>query len=95
MKYARVGVYTLQGNVRDVAREAREGLLPILRRQAGFVDFDLVAADDTLISISTWQTQQQAADGSLRAARFVLEHLSAELTLEANYVGDVPVSSRT
>jgi heme-degrading monooxygenase HmoA len=94
MKYARVGVYTLKGTAPEVTRQATEGMLPVFKRQPGFVDYNIVAADGKLISITTWESMEQANAGTTHAATFVRENLSSQLTLDHNFVGDVVLSSR-
>jgi hypothetical protein len=94
MTYARVGVYALTGSSSDVTRIATEGMLPIFQRQPGFVDYQIVAGEGKLVSISTWQTEAQATEGTKQAAMLVKDHPGL-LTLEQNVVGDVTLSSRT
>ena len=94
MTYARVGVYTLKGTATDVTRQATEGMLPIFKRQPGFVDYQLVSSDGKVVSISTWQTEAQANEGTKQAAMFVKEHPGL-MTLDHNFVGDVTLSSRS
>jgi heme-degrading monooxygenase HmoA len=94
MTHARVGIYTLTGDVSDVTQQASDGMLPIFKRQPGFVDYSIVAADGKLISISTWESMEQASAGTQQAAKFVEEQLGAQVSLDTNYVGDVVLSSR-
>jgi hypothetical protein len=92
MTYARVGVYTLQSTPTEVTRIATEEMLPIFKRQPGFVDYQVVAAEGKLVSISTWQSKDEANEGSKQAAMFVKEHPGL-LTLDQQFVGDVTLSS--
>ena len=96
MTYARIASYTLQGDASEaeVTRQVAEGLLPIFKRQPGFVDYSIVAADGKLISISTWESMEQANAGTQQAATFVKEQLGGQVSLDTNYVGDVVLSSR-
>jgi heme-degrading monooxygenase HmoA len=94
MNHARVGIYTLTGNASDVTRQATDSMLPIFKRQPGFVDYSIVAADGKLISISTWESMEQANAGTKQAATFVKEQLGGQVSLDTNYVGDVVLSSR-
>jgi heme-degrading monooxygenase HmoA len=92
MNYARVGVYTLTTTPFEATRLATEGMLPIFKRQAGFVDYQVVSTGDKLISISTWKSKEHAAEGTKQAAMFVESH-PGMLTLDHNFVGDVTRSS--
>jgi len=96
MTYARVGIYTLKGDASEseVTRQVAEGLLPIFKRQPGFVDYNLATADGKWISISTWESMEQADAGTKQAATFVAEKLDSQVKLDTNFVGDVVVSSR-
>jgi hypothetical protein len=95
MTYIRIGIYALQGEAIVIAQQATEELLPILRQQPGFVDYELVAAGPKLISISAWEFEEQAAEGAALAATYISGHLDAQLTLDQHYIGDLVLSSRT
>jgi heme-degrading monooxygenase HmoA len=95
MTYARVGIYSHTGTTleSEITRQVAEGLLPIFKRQPGFVDYNLVAADGKLISISFWESMEQAQAGTKQAATWVAEKLGSQVTLDTNFVGDVVLSS--
>lgn len=96
MTYARVGIYSLTGTAlqSEIMGQVTEGLLPSFKRQPGFVDYNVVAADGKLISISTWESMEQAHAGTKQAATWVAETLGSQITLDTNFVGDVVLSSR-
>lgn len=94
MNHARVGIYTLTGNAAEVTQQATDRMLPLFQRQPGFVDYSIVAADGKLISISTWESLEQANAGTQQAATFVKEQLGEQVHLDTTYVGDVVLSSR-
>ena len=94
LNHARVGVYTLTGNASEVTQQVTDGILPLFKRQPGFVDYSIVSANGKMISISTWESLEQANTGTVQAAKFVEEKLGAQVTLDTNYIGDVVVSSR-
>ena len=94
MNHARVGVYTLTGNASEVTQQVTDGILPLFKRQPGFVDYSIVSANGKMISISTWESLEQANSGTTQAAKFVEEKLGSQVTLDTNYIGDVVVSSR-
>jgi heme-degrading monooxygenase HmoA len=69
-------------------------MVPILQRQPGFVAYDLIeTGTDSLISISRWQTQEQADEATKSAASWVKENLGFMLILVENHVGEVVLSS--
>ena len=91
MNSSRIGIYKLTGgSAGEVARRAEEGMLPILRAQAGFVSYELVVTgDSSLVSISTWRTHDEADAAVKTIGGWVKEHM-AELTVSVeNHVGDV------
>ena len=92
MTYAQVGVYTLTGTPTEVTRLATDEMLPLFKRQPGFVDYQVVSTDDKLISISTWKSKEHANEGTKQAAMFIQSH-PGMLTLDQNFVGDVTLSS--
>lgn len=96
--YARVAVYRINsGTAEDIARkaDAEGGMLRIFRAHVGFDSYELVGAGDTVISISRWQSEEQA-DAATQAARsWVAEHLGGSVQLQANHVGELLLSSVT
>jgi hypothetical protein len=87
--YARVAVYRIQtGTAQAIARKADDegGMLKIFRAHVGFDSYELIGVGDTLISISRWQTADQADAASMAARSWVAEYLGASVQLEANRV---------
>jgi heme-degrading monooxygenase HmoA len=96
--YARVAVYRIKsGTAQEIARKADDegGMLKIFRAHIGFDSYELVGVGDTLISISRWQTEEQADAGSMAARSWVAEHLGGSVQLEADHVGELVLSSLT
>jgi heme-degrading monooxygenase HmoA len=87
MNCARVGVYSLSTDATEATRLATKEMLPIFKRQPGFVDYQVVSTNDALISISTWKTREQADEGTRQAAKFVESH-PGMMKLEQHFVGD-------
>jgi len=69
-------------------------MLLIFKRQPGFVDYSIVAADGKLISVSTWESMEQANAGTKHASTFVKDQPGEQVSLDTNYVDDVVFSSR-
>ena len=95
MAHKRIAVYTItRGTAREVANLAQEGLLPIFRRQPGFLAYEGVAVGtDTIISLSTWQSAEQADAATRQAADWVRQNIADRIRLVNNYVGDVLFSA--
>ena len=95
MPLERIAVYKLQASVSDVVRRTEVGMLPNLRRQPGFLAYDLIeTGTNSLISISRWQSQEQAEEATKSAASWVKENLGFMLILVENHAGEVVLSSQ-
>jgi hypothetical protein len=97
MQHARVGVYKLQpGTVEEVIRWAQDGMVPTFRSQPGFVGYGLIkTAEDAVISLSLWQTSEEADAAVQTAATWVRENLAGMVDSVQNYVGDLAFFSST
>jgi heme-degrading monooxygenase HmoA len=93
MQHGRVAIYHIkpEHNLDDVSRIAEEGMLPIFREQRGFVGYGLVKVDDgrRLVSLSFWETEEEAEKAVPLAAEFVRSRLAEYIHLEENHVGDL------
>ncbi len=70
--------------------KAREGFLPVLRQQPGFVRYtagDL--RDDRAVSISGWETKAEADAAVAEAADWVKQTLARDLVSVQNHVGEL------
>jgi heme-degrading monooxygenase HmoA len=94
--HARVAIYTITaGTVEEVAGAAEAGMVPIFREQPGFISYRIVAADgDTCVSISRWETHEQAEEAARAAAAWVAATLERRLELEHEYLGEVVLSAQ-
>jgi len=94
MPYARIAVYQFKpGTIDEVIRTAKEGLLPIFRQQPGFRRYATVkTGDDSGVSISTWDTKQEADIAVQKAAAWIKQNFAANVVSVANHVGEVAFS---
>ena len=91
MNHVRVGIYRLQegASIAEIRKRVEEELLPIFRRSPGFVGFEAVhTASGYFLSLSTWETREQADAATATAAPWALANLSFLVTLAENYVGE-------
>ena len=97
MQHARIAVYQVKpGTADEIARRAQAEMLPIFRSQPGFVAYGGVTTDvDTVISLSFWQTQEQAEAAVQAAASWVKDNLAEMVVSVQNYVGDLAFFSST
>jgi hypothetical protein len=94
--HARVAFYRVQaGTLAEVVQtvEAPGGLLEIFRRRAGFQAYELIATPVGLVSVSHWESSQQADDATRAAAAWVAEHIDHLVKLQRSDTGEVVLSS--
>ena len=60
----------------EVVQRDERGLIPLLRSAPGFVEFNLVQiGEDMGVSITIFETQEQADEANRRAADWVKQHI--------------------
>jgi quinol monooxygenase YgiN len=91
MQHVRVAVYKFkQGTVDEVVRRAEAGLLPTFRNQPGFVAYGVVkTGNDEGVSLSVWETQQQAEKAVQVAATWVKDNIADMVESVQNHVGNL------
>ena len=91
MRYTRLATYKLtNGTFPELVGMAEKGILPIFTREPGFVDYGLVdAGQHKVVSISIWETREQAQKAVTVAETWVKANLANRISLETNYVGDL------
>ena len=95
MAHVRVAVYRIRpGSASEIVRRAREGMLPIFRQQPGFVAYEgVVTGDEEVVSISTWESAEQAQAAVHMAANWVRENLADMIVSVDNHVGELGFST--
>jgi heme-degrading monooxygenase HmoA len=91
MQYLRMATYGInKGTFQELADTAKTGMLPKFQQQPGFVRYGLAdLGDKTALSISVWETRDQAEAAAPVAATWVNEHLADRIELRTNSVGDL------
>ena len=94
MQYARIGVYQVKPGstltVDEAIRRSQNGMLPIFRNQPGFVSYGQVkTGQDSVISISFWQSRQQAEAAVQFIASWVKDNFPDLSESVQNYVGEL------
>ncbi len=90
MRHMRIAKYEItNGSFQDLAATAKSGLLPKFRELPGFVRYGVAdVGDKSLMSISLWETHEQAEAASPVAATWVKENIQDSVQLRENFVGD-------
>jgi hypothetical protein len=93
MQHLRVGLYVLTGGTSDQVIESvrsKGGMVEVFQRQPGFISYGIgVTNDDFLISISLWDSSEQADAATAVAADWVAEHIGDRVDLQEDFVGDL------
>jgi hypothetical protein len=91
MEHLRVATYTInEGTFREIADRAQEGMLRIFKDKPGFVRYGVAdIGDKKAMSITLWETHDQAEASVPAAANWVQENLGDRVELRSSYVGDL------
>jgi hypothetical protein len=91
MRNTRIATYDIiKGTFPELTGIVEKGLLPMFAREPGFVDYGLVdIGNDKVVSISIWQTREQAEKSADMAATWVKENLADRVRLVTSHVGDL------
>ena len=90
MRHLRVATYGVtKGTFQNVADRAKDGMLPKFQQQPGFIRYGVAdVGDGTLLSISLWETRDQAEAATGVSAAWIKDNMPGEIELRSNYVGD-------
>lgn len=91
MRYTRLATYDMvKGTFPELTVIAEKGILPMLTKQPGFVDYGLVnAGSNKVVAISIWETREEAEKSATTAATWIKENVSDRVHLVASHVGDL------
>ncbi len=91
MQHLRIATYEItKGSFQEVADSAKTGMLRKFQDQPGFVRYGVAdMGDKKCVSISLWETRDQAMAATPVAASWVKENLSDRIALRSDYVGDL------
>jgi heme-degrading monooxygenase HmoA len=91
MDHVRIATYTInKGSFREIADLAQESMLPSFKDQPGFVRYGVAdTGDKSCMSISLWETHEQAEASVPMAATWVKQNLGDRVELRSSYVGDL------
>src|SRR5438093_12503509 len=90
MRHVRVATYGItKGTFEDLAGRAKTGMLPKFQQQPGFIRYGVAdVGGGNLLSISLWDTHEQAEAAAPVAAEWVKDNMAGELELRTNQTGD-------
>jgi heme-degrading monooxygenase HmoA len=91
MEHLRIATYTInKGTFREVADMAHDGMLKTFKDQPGFIRYGVAdIGDKSCMSITLWETHEQAEASVPAAATWVKENIGDRVELRSSYVGDL------
>ena len=91
MQYLRIANYDItKGSFQEVADSAKTGMLRTFQGQPGFIRYGVAdLGDKKCLSLSVWETREQAIAATPVAASWVKEHLADRIELKSSSVGDL------
>ena len=86
MPCGRCVIYSFGGDVEDILSKARTGILPIFQKQPGFVAYGVMVRADQLISMSAWDSEDEARAADELAKAWVAENV--DMVVVNSFIGD-------
>jgi hypothetical protein len=86
MPYGRCVIYSFAGDVEEIISKARSGILPIFQKQPGFVAYGVMVRGEQLISMSAWDSEDDAKAADELAKAWVAENV--DMTVVNSFIGD-------
>jgi heme-degrading monooxygenase HmoA len=96
-QFGRIAIVSLKpGSAYEAIRRTENGLLPLYRSQPGFAAYTAVKTGDaSLISLSVWQTREQAVQAIQTEETWVKQHATDLVESMQNHVGELGFLSST
>jgi hypothetical protein len=79
MPYGRCAIYSFEGDDQEVIEKSRVGILPIMKQQPGFIAYGVMVQDGQIVSMSAWNSEDQARAADEAAKNWVSENLDAKV----------------
>ena len=91
MQHLRMATYEIsKGTFQEVADSAKTGMLPKFQEQPGFISYGVAdLGDKKCLSISLWETREQAQAATPVAATWVKENIADRVVLKTDSIGDL------
>ena len=91
MQHVRIATYEIKdGNFKELADIARQGMLRTFQEQPGFIRYGLAdIGDRKCVSLSMWETRKDADAAVPVAERWVREHVANLVDLRTTQIGDL------
>src|SRR4051794_18410907 len=87
MPFGRCVIYSYTGDLEQIVKTARAGMLPIFQGRPGFIAYALMPLTDVIVSMSVWNSETDARGADEAARQWVEENLK-NLKIKNRYVGE-------
>jgi hypothetical protein len=91
--HARMARYSFSGDPLEIARKAEDGMLPIFTSSRGFRAYSIFQFDDEIVSISAWETKEDADEANRIAGEWVTENLADRVQLQEMRIGEIHLAT--
>jgi hypothetical protein len=90
MQHVRVAKYRVtSGTLAELSDAAQEGMLKVFKEHPGFISYGVAdSGDGTVLSISHWETHDEAEEAAVAAREWVAANLADSIELLENHTGD-------
>ncbi len=91
MQHVRIATYEIKdGNFKELADIARQGMLRTFQDQPGFIRYGLAdLGERKVVSLSFWETRKDADAAVPVAERWVRENIANRVDLRTTQIGDM------
>jgi hypothetical protein len=91
MQHLRITTYSIsKGTFQEIAENARATMLRTFQEQPGFVRYGMAdLGNKTCMSISMWETREQAEASAFLAATWLRENLVGRIEVRTNSMGQL------
>jgi hypothetical protein len=86
MPFGRCVIYSFEGDAEEIIGKARTGILPIFQEQPGFIAYGVMVRGGQLISMSAWESEDDARAADRLAKAWVAENV--DMTVVNSFIGD-------
>ncbi|MBV9922138.1 MAG: hypothetical protein JOY78_14970 [Pseudonocardia sp.] len=79
-------IYSFQGDGEEIVEKARAGMLPIFKKQSGFLAYGVILQGDRIVSMSAWHSEADAQSADEAAKDWVAKNV--DMSPETRVMGD-------
>lgn len=86
MPYGRCVIYSFRGDGEEIVEKARAGILPIFKKQSGFLAYGVILQGDQIVSMSAWNSESDAQSADEAAKEWVTKNV--DMTPQTSVIGN-------